>query len=116
MNWFDEFAKALGEGMSRREALRRAARGLAAVCGLGLAAGQAAGQAPSGALVNACRRSCRLYGIAGATDACVSECVRCSQSGALLCQNPAGGRGLYCCTPTATGTCPSTTDTCGPQF
>ena len=98
MNWFDEFAKALGgEGLSRREALRRTGRGLfgglAAACGLGLAAGP---QAQAGPVENACSRSCRRYG--GITANCVQSCAACANAGHSLCQGVNGG--LFCCAGT----------------
>lgn len=100
MSWFDEFAKAVGGGeMSRREAIRRAAWGMAggvaAVCGWGVAASSA----PAGPVENACRRSCRIYG--GVTAACVQSCAACSYAGNSLCRGTNGG--LFCC---AGPTCP----------
>lgn len=109
MSWFDEFAKALGKGMSRREAMRLFAGGLAAVGGVGLGAGQAAAQR---ALRQACTRTCRMY---GSTAECVDACVACSGgmtiAGGLLCP---GDDGLYCCNPTVTGACPTVTPTTCP--
>lgn len=106
MNWFDELAKTIGKGVSRREAFRLIAGGLAAACGLGATAGRASAQR---ALINACRRSCRLYGAEGATQACVDACVACSSSGTtILCQGP---EGLYCCPDLlSTGVCPEVVD------
>jgi hypothetical protein len=93
MNHFDEMAKALAEGLTRRQALRKVGGGLAgallASLGLGKAWGQADDSCP-----DYCRRLGLTPGHGNAFGKCVSNCARCKGTlcgadacctGALVC-------------------------------
>jgi hypothetical protein len=76
MHHFDEMAKALAGGLTRRQALRRVAGGLAGVLlgslGVGRVWGQAAGTCP-----DYCRGLGLTPGDGNAFGKCVSNCARC---------------------------------------
>jgi hypothetical protein len=89
-NWFDELAKAVGKGMSRRDAFRFLGAGALAVFGVAASAGRASADF----YTTACRLICN--GVHRADAACVTNCVACATGGGLVCR-PGSGTTLTCC-------------------
>jgi hypothetical protein len=99
-NWFDEFAKAAGKGMSRRDAVRRMGAGL-----LGAFATAAGATRASAASVYT--QGCKLKCAGRAEPAfttCVNACVSCAEGGNIVCTASNGG--VVCC-PGSYRTCKS---------
>jgi len=113
-SYFDELAKALAGGVSRREALRLIAGGFAgsllAAVGVGMSRGQGT-TPPARQAVLFCQQICAPLGPGPQLGQCARACVACFQSGGTPCPNPnptAQPRFICCpagttCTPA--GTC-----------
>jgi hypothetical protein len=117
---FDELAKGLANGMSRREALRRVglALGGSFLASLGLAGGAngqhggGGGNTMRGGHSQACQDACQTAYHAGDisdTHACYDACVFCNQPGEIFCISSTLGGTFTCCSTSqicsSTGTC-----------
>jgi hypothetical protein len=98
-NRFDELAKALAGGMSRRDALRRLGGGLVGAVLASLGLGKAWGQAPFAGCVKFCRDTCGISpGNGGAFSQCVSSCENCWNTAGTICACPVPGtKKVVCC-------------------
>ena len=104
MHHFDEIAKALASGLTRRQALRRVGGGLAGAMLASLGLGKAWGATPKN-----CADFCKNFvginpGNGNAYGKCVSNCAHCVNSGGIACGASAcckGGSTSSCCS----GTC-----------
>ncbi len=85
-SFFDNMARALGSGMSRRQALRRVG-GLFAGAALGAVG---LGGRASGDTLNNCNTFCKKYPAMKDFLACRSKCLTCSTA-AQTCGSPASG-------------------------
>src|SRR5262249_32970967 len=82
-NRFDEFARALAEGMSRRQALRQLAGGAAGALLTGLSLGKAWGAGGSNTV---CAQWCAsIYPEGPLRDQCVSQAAQCKNGNAAAC-------------------------------
>jgi hypothetical protein len=111
---FDELAKALAEGVSRREALRRLGGGLAgallASLGVGKSWSQSAGFS--------CNDFCSKQGLTGsALGTCLQQCRACVSEGGTVCSASSSGSVTCCAQPNpaccGTGCCTSPKACCG---
>jgi hypothetical protein len=116
---FDELAKALAQGVSRREALRRVASGVVGTLLAGWGGRKAWAQAPESGCESYCRGLVDPRQSQGAFGACVSSCEACVHQSGALCGLAAGG-GVTCCTGGTPfcggGVCLSCCDSCDYQF
>jgi hypothetical protein len=103
-NHFDELAKRMAGGMSRREALRRLGGGLAGALLASLGFGRAWGQG----FLQGCGVECKIAtdfdpktpghtGTKAAYDACVAACADCKAHRGNVCRINANGS-VECCT------------------
>lgn len=114
MHHFDDVAKALASGLTRRRALRRVGVGLAGALLGSLGLGRARGQAPT---PKNCADYCKNFlgirpGHGNAYGQCVSNCATCLAAGGTACGADAcctDGQG--CCDGTCTDL--TTTSDCG---
>jgi hypothetical protein len=98
---FDELAKALAGGLSRREALRRLGGGLAVSLLATLGVGKAWGQ--NGAV--SCGSYCSQRLPPGRERGrCAASCDSCQSSGGVVCGTSVGGS-VLCCSGGPTSTC-----------
>jgi hypothetical protein len=110
-NRFDELAKAVAGGMSRREALRRVGGGLVGAVLASLGLGTKAWSAP--APNSGCEQFCRDCGISpgngNAFGQCVSSCEHCWNTGGKTCTGlcPTAARPNVVCCPDDQVCCPN---------
>jgi hypothetical protein len=101
---FDELAKALAEGVSRREALRRLGGGLAGVLLAFMGLGKAWSQSGSVDCGSYCRA--RFTRRSAALRTCVHSCEDCQAGGGVMCgASSAGGGAVTCCSGGSAPTC-----------
>src|SRR5262245_48108331 len=116
-NRFDELAKALAGGMTRRDALRRLAGGLVAAMLTPLGARKAWG-VPGTGRGEGCGNQCNRFfdprdkSVREQRLSCVNTCELCKEEGGNPC---VGSQGADCCSGAETcedGVCVSSTTTC----
>jgi hypothetical protein len=119
MHHFDELAKSLSGGLTRRQALRRAGGSLAGAVLASLGLERAWGQAPANPPVaKNCADFCKnIVGIApgggNAYGKCVSNCATCNSRGGKPCGASACCTGgLVCSSGTCVAPCTSNGDAC----
>jgi hypothetical protein len=107
-NRFDELAKALAGGMSRRDALRLVGGGLvgAVLASLGLGTKAWSAPAPNSGCVKFCRDCGISPGNGNAFGKCVSSCEHCMNTGGEICACPSSASPNVLCCPDDQACCP----------